>query len=816
MHIALCPLNHVMATRVMFVGTGSDVGKSVLTAGFCRILSNRGISVAPVQVPEHGPQLLCHPRRGRNRPGPGGAGPGLRHPAPHRHEPGAAQAQFRYRQPGDRPGDRWSATWRCRSTTPISPQAFLKGGRELPTAVSGLRLHRHRRGRQHRRDQPEGPRHRQPADRGDGRLSRASWWPTSTGAGSSPRSSAHFELLEPTETERASRGSSSTSSAATRRCSRRESSSWKRGPASRSWGSCRISRHFRIPGRRQRGVGKTGKRAKGIAAKGKRISIGVIRFPRISNYTDFDALEAEPDVELRYIEESGELGGSGRADSSREQVHHRRPAVSRETGTVPANTRICRTDHRHLRRLPDARQQVVDPDGVESSVEEAEGLGLLDVETVLLREKETHQAEARLLPAALLIAPNAGDTVSGYEIHMGKTTLGPTAKPFSQLLCRSGCEVAVLDGAVSADGRVFGTYLHGIFDNHELPRGLSQPDPHGKRAGRSPRSRTHALTIPSTCWPNIWSNTSTLAAAATICGIGMSGIDPVILLYSPSPLDLFLGDPRWLPHPVVGIGRLISALEMRPASSDPKRADRWCSAAVLSVVGTTALLACLLLKAGLCHTPLPGRLRWPHVLSYTCLAARSLHRESSLVADRLVAGDLDGARRIICPASSDGTRTDLDEPEIWRALVETVAENTSDGVIAPLFYLMLGGPVLGLAYKAVNTLDSMVGYKNERYLRFGWASARFDDLANWLPARLTGLLMVVAAPLDGPVAAEAFRSCSGTEATIPPPTAAFRRRPRPARSGCSSAGRTAISASRWKNRPSAIRCGSCPWNPTGE
>jgi len=97
-----------------------------------------------------------------------------------------------------------------------------------------------------------------------------------------------------------------------------------------------------------------------------------------------------------------------------------------------------------------------------------------------------------------------------------------------------------------------------------------------------------------------------------------------------------------------------------------------------------------------------------------------------------------------------GRDTDnLDEAGIWRALVETVAENASDGVIAPLCYLMIGGPALGLAYKAVNTLDSMVGYKNERYLRFGWASARFDDLANWLPARITGVLMTAAAPLTG-------------------------------------------------------------------
>ncbi|HLO25804.1 MAG TPA: adenosylcobinamide-phosphate synthase CbiB, partial [Geobacteraceae bacterium] len=116
--------------------------------------------------------------------------------------------------------------------------------------------------------------------------------------------------------------------------------------------------------------------------------------------------------------------------------------------------------------------------------------------------------------------------------------------------------------------------------------------------------------------------------------------------------------------------------------------------------------------------------------------------------DALARGDIGEARRNLSYIVGRDS-ANLDEPEIWRATVETVAENSSDGVIAPLFYLMLGGPPLALAYKAINTLDSMVGYKNEQYLQFGWASARCDDLANWLPARLTGLLMVLAAPLAG-------------------------------------------------------------------
>jgi adenosylcobinamide-phosphate synthase len=99
----------------------------------------------------------------------------------------------------------------------------------------------------------------------------------------------------------------------------------------------------------------------------------------------------------------------------------------------------------------------------------------------------------------------------------------------------------------------------------------------------------------------------------------------------------------------------------------------------------------------------------------------------------------------------------LDEPEIWRALVETVAENTSDGIIAPLFWLTIGGPVFAMAYKSVSTLDSMVGYKNQRYLQLGWASARMDDLLNYIPARLSALLLILAAPLAGRSAAAAMR-----------------------------------------------------------
>lgn len=211
-------------------------------------------------------------------------------------------------------------------------------------------------------------------------------------------------------------------------------------------------------------------------------------------------------------------------------------------------------------------------------------------------------------------------------------------------------------------------------------------------------------------------------------------------------LDVALGDPRWLPHPVVLIGRLITALEtiFRQAVRNERVAG---GLLLIATTGISAAAAWLLLRCSSLVHPLAGFLA-ATVLSYTCLAARSLHSESALVAKALVAGDLTEARRTLSYIVGRDT-ANLDETEIWRALVETVAENTSDGIIAPLFWLALGGPIAGIAYKAVSTLDSMVGYKNERYLHVGWASARMDDLLNFIPARLTALLMILAAAPAG-------------------------------------------------------------------
>jgi len=207
-------------------------------------------------------------------------------------------------------------------------------------------------------------------------------------------------------------------------------------------------------------------------------------------------------------------------------------------------------------------------------------------------------------------------------------------------------------------------------------------------------------------------------------------------------LDLLLGDPRSWPHPVVWIGRLIERLE----AFWTDRLGRNRLAGVL-LTGSTLLLTGTAAWGGLALAgDLHPWLRWGVALwlAWTCLALRSLHRESLTVVRHLEAGDLEAARCALAMIVGRDTAL-LDEGGILRATLETVAENTSDGVVAPLFYLLLGGPVLAILFKAASTLDSMVGYRNERYCEVGWASARLDDLLNLVPARLTGLMLALAA-----------------------------------------------------------------------
>lgn len=209
-------------------------------------------------------------------------------------------------------------------------------------------------------------------------------------------------------------------------------------------------------------------------------------------------------------------------------------------------------------------------------------------------------------------------------------------------------------------------------------------------------------------------------------------------------LDLFLGDPAWLTHPVVLLGRWIAWLDRRLPRTRSGGVLLWLLVVIPAYGLTWGLLA---LAARL--SPWAGH-GVSLALLWSTLAARGLADAGTGVLRPLLAGDLPAARsRVGWIVGRDTAH--LDEREVARAAVETVAENASDGVVAPILYAALGGAPLAMAYKAVNTLDSMVGYKNERYLHLGWASARMDDLWNWIPARLTALLLVAAAaPLGYP------------------------------------------------------------------
>ena len=213
-------------------------------------------------------------------------------------------------------------------------------------------------------------------------------------------------------------------------------------------------------------------------------------------------------------------------------------------------------------------------------------------------------------------------------------------------------------------------------------------------------------------------------------------------------LDFIIGDPYKIPHPVMGIGKWISFFDkkLRRGNSNPKDVSRGALTVVLvillSVVPPALLLWCAWRLHPLAYFALNS------VMCGQLLAARQLVREAKKVERALENGDVEGARTAV--SFIVGRDTDiLDDKGICRAAVETVAENGSDGVIAPLFWMFLFGAVGGFFYKSINTMDSMLGYKNEKYLYFGRAAAKTDDAVNYIPARLSALLMIFVCPLCG-------------------------------------------------------------------
>ena len=237
-------------------------------------------------------------------------------------------------------------------------------------------------------------------------------------------------------------------------------------------------------------------------------------------------------------------------------------------------------------------------------------------------------------------------------------------------------------------------------------------------------------------------------------GIGMIGA----AVLGGFVLDSIFGDPAWLPHPVVRMGKAISALEKRLRARLPKTPQgELLGGGIVAFIlpAGTFLLTSLVCLAAAKISPwleLAVQMFW----CGQALAAKGLAQESRNVYQELVRPDLPAARKAVSRIVGRDTQN-LTAEGVTKAAVETVAENASDGVIAPLCYMLVGGAPLALTYKAINTMDSMLGYKNEKYLYFGRIPAKLDDLANYLPSRLAGLLWCVSAALTGNNAAGAWK-----------------------------------------------------------
>ncbi|MGN0298492.1 MAG: adenosylcobinamide-phosphate synthase CbiB [Lachnospiraceae bacterium] len=207
-------------------------------------------------------------------------------------------------------------------------------------------------------------------------------------------------------------------------------------------------------------------------------------------------------------------------------------------------------------------------------------------------------------------------------------------------------------------------------------------------------------------------------------------------------LDLILGDPYWLPHPIRLIGNWIGWLEkclLKSEMQDSKKFRQGIWLVFLVLTATVTAAGGLLIAAYSIHNYVGVVVE--SIMTYQILATKCLKVESMKVYRALQKNDLEGARYAVSMIVGRDTAV-LNETGVTKAAVETVAENTSDGVIAPMFYLAIGGPVLGFFYKAINTMDSMVGYKNDKYLYFGRAAAKLDDVVNYIPARISAYLMI--------------------------------------------------------------------------
>lgn len=252
---------------------------------------------------------------------------------------------------------------------------------------------------------------------------------------------------------------------------------------------------------------------------------------------------------------------------------------------------------------------------------------------------------------------------------------------------------------------------------------------------------------------NLFTPQVTSTVVFTVIGYSFANILIMILGYI---MDLVFGDPYWFPHPVRFIGKLISKTEkfIRKHAKSEKSLKYWGILMWLVPVVTTALVTTLIVKIASFNKYV--EIFVSAFIIYTTLSTKCLKDEATKIYNVLETGDIKKSREQLSYIVGRDT-TNLSQSEIIRATVETVAENTVDGTISPMFYGFLFGPVGAMTYKAINTLDSMVGYKNDKYLNLGCVSAKLDDVANFIPARLTAIFMPLGAFLCGMNGANSFK-----------------------------------------------------------
>ncbi|WP_416148840.1 adenosylcobinamide-phosphate synthase CbiB [Salipaludibacillus sp. HK11] len=213
----------------------------------------------------------------------------------------------------------------------------------------------------------------------------------------------------------------------------------------------------------------------------------------------------------------------------------------------------------------------------------------------------------------------------------------------------------------------------------------------------------------------------------------------VMIIVAAIILDLLIGDPKWLPHPVIGFGKLITFMEKKLNRGSSRQKKRQGVLLLTVVVGIAFASTFAIIYFLYQLHMIAGVLVEVYLISST-IAVKGLRQAALQVAVPLAQGNLFEARRQLSMIVGRDTEN-LGESELVRGTVETVAENTVDGITAPLFWAFIGGAPFAMAYRAINTLDSMVGYKNERYVDFGWSSARIDDVVNWIPAKFTSITL---------------------------------------------------------------------------